>query len=41
MWPTVRIDRRDNRDLDENSGRFELSDFQAREKVDEAALARP
>jgi hypothetical protein len=41
MWPTTRIDRRDNRDLDENSGRFELSEFQARERVEEATLARP
>jgi hypothetical protein len=41
MWPTSRIDRRDNRDLDENSGRFELSEFQAREKLEEGSLAKP
>ena len=41
MWPTSRLDRRDGMDLEENSGRFELSEFQALDKLDESSLARP
>lgn len=41
MWPTGRQDRRDGMDLDEKSGLFELSDYRASEKLDEAALAKP
>jgi hypothetical protein len=41
MWPTKRIDQRDGMDLEENSGRFELSEFQAHDKLEESALARP
>ncbi|MFO0810338.1 MAG: hypothetical protein U0746_17075 [Gemmataceae bacterium] len=41
MWPTTRLDRRDGMDLEENSGRFELSDFQAHTKLDEKSLAKP
>lgn len=41
MWPTSRIDRRDGKDFDENSGRFELSEFQAHNKLEEKSLARP
>ena len=41
MWPTNRLDRRDGMDLEENSGRFELSEFQALDKLDESSLARP
>ena len=41
MWPTNRLDRRDGMDLEENSGRFELSEFQAVDKLDESSLARP
>jgi hypothetical protein len=41
MWPTARVDRRDGMDLEENTGRFELSEFQARDKLDEKSLARP
>lgn len=41
MWATSRVDRRDGTDLDENSGRFELSDFRASDKLEEAALAKP
>src|SRR5262245_4672798 len=41
MWPTNRIDRRDGMDLEENSGRFELSEFQALGKLAESSLARP
>lgn len=41
MWPTSRIDRRDGMDLEENSGRFELGEYQARDKLDEQSLAKP
>jgi hypothetical protein len=41
MWPTIRLDRRDGQDLEENSGRFELSEFQALDKLEESSLARP
>jgi hypothetical protein len=41
MWPTIRLDRRDGEDLEENSGRFELSEFQAVGKLEESSLARP
>lgn len=41
LWPTSRLDRRDGMDLEENSGRFELSGFQAHDKVEEKSLARP
>lgn len=41
MWPTNRLDRRDGMDLEENSGRFELSEYQAHEKLEETSLARP
>jgi hypothetical protein len=41
MWPTNRLDRRDGMDLEENSGRFELSEFQAHDKLEETSLARP
>jgi hypothetical protein len=41
MWPTSRLDRRDAMDLEEDSGRFELSEFQAHDKLDEKSLARP
>jgi hypothetical protein len=41
MWPTNRLDRRDGMDLEENSGRFELSDFKAHDKLEEESLARP
>ena len=41
MWPTNRLDRRDGKDLEENSGRFELSEFQAHDKLEEKSLARP
>ena len=41
MWPTNRLDRRDGMDLEENSGRFELSDYQARDKLEEKSLAKP
>lgn len=41
MWPTSRLDRRDGMDLEENSGRFELSEFQARDKLEEGFLAKP
>ena len=38
MWPTTRLDRRDGQDLEENSGRFELSEFQALDKLEESSL---
>jgi hypothetical protein len=41
MWPTSRLDRRDGKDLEENSGRFELSEFRALDKLEEKSLARP
>jgi hypothetical protein len=41
MWPTNRLDRRDGQDLEENSGRFALSEFQALGKLAESSLARP
>lgn len=41
MWPTNRVDRRDGMDLEENSGRFELSEFRAHDKLEEKSLARP
>ena len=41
MWPTTRLDRRDGMDLEEDSGRFELSEFQAHDKLEEKSLARP
>jgi hypothetical protein len=41
MWPTKRLDRRDGMDLEENSGRFELSDYQAHDKLEEKLLVRP
>jgi hypothetical protein len=41
MWPTGRIDRRDGMDLEENTGRFELREFQAHDKLDEKLLAKP
>jgi hypothetical protein len=41
MWPTNRLDRRDGMDLEENSGRFELSEFQALDELNESTLARP
>jgi len=41
LWPTLRLDRRDGRDLEENAGRFELSDFQAQDKLDGSSLAKP
>jgi hypothetical protein len=41
MWPTIRLDRRDGMDLEENSGRFELSEFQAVGKLEDSSLARP
>jgi hypothetical protein len=41
MWPTNRLDRRDGQDLEENSGRFELSEFQALDKLEASSLARP
>ena len=40
MWPTNRLDRRDGMDLEENSGRFELSEFQAHDKLEVRSLAR-
>lgn len=41
LWPTNRLDRRDGADLEENSGRFELSDFQAHDELKEMSMARP
>ena len=41
MWPTNRLDRRDGMDLEENSGRFELSEHQPRDKLEEGSLAKP
>lgn len=41
LWPTQRLDRRDGMDLEENSGRFELSEVQAHNKLDEKTLAKP
>jgi hypothetical protein len=41
MWATGRLDRRDNIDLEEKSGLFELSDFRASDKLEEASLAKP
>lgn len=41
MFPTKRIDRRDGMDLEENSGLFELSEYQPHDKLDEKSLARP
>ena len=41
MWPTNRLDRRDGMDLEEKSGRFELSDFQAHDRLEEKSLAKP
>ena len=41
MWPTIRLDRRDGMDLEENSGRFELSEYQAVGKLEESSLTRP
>jgi hypothetical protein len=41
MWPTNRLDRRDGMDLEENSGRFELSEFRAHDKIEEKLLVRP
>jgi hypothetical protein len=41
MWPTIRLDRRDGQDLEEKSGRFELSEFQAVGRVEESSLAKP
>jgi hypothetical protein len=41
LWPTTRQDRRDGVDLEEDSGRFELGDYQARDKLEEKVLARP
>lgn len=41
MWPTSRLDRRDGMDLEESSGRFELSGYQAHSKLEENSLARP
>ena len=41
MWPTNRLDRRDGKDLEEDSGRFELSAFQAHDKLEVTSLARP
>jgi hypothetical protein len=41
MWPTSRIDRRDGMDLEEDSGRFELGEFQALDKLEETSLAKP
>jgi len=41
MWPTNRLDRRDGMDLEENSGRFELSEYQAHDKLEEKSLAKP
>ena len=41
LWPTTRLDRRDGMDLEENSGRFELSEFRGLEKLDEKSFVRP
>jgi hypothetical protein len=41
MWPTSRLDRRDGMDLEENTGRFELSEYQAHDKLEEKSLTRP
>ena len=41
LWPTNRLDRRDGQDLEENSGRFALSEFQALDKLAESSLATP
>jgi hypothetical protein len=41
MWPTNRLDRRDGMDLEENSGRFELGEYQAHDKLEEKSLAKP
>jgi hypothetical protein len=41
MWPTKRIDKRDGKDLDEGSGKVEMSDFQAIEKLDEKLFIKP
>lgn len=41
MWATGRLDRRDNTDLEEKSGLFELSDFRASDKLEESSLAKP
>jgi hypothetical protein len=41
MWPTSRLDRRDGMDLEEDSGRFELSEYQAHDKLEESSLVRP
>lgn len=41
MWPTVRVDRRDGKELEDDSGRFELSEYRALNKLDEKSLAKP
>jgi hypothetical protein len=41
MWPTKRRDRRDFMDLEEDSGRFELSEYQAHNKLEETSLIKP
>lgn len=41
MFPTTRIDFRDGRDLEENSGRFALSEYKAFEKLDEQFFTKP
>lgn len=41
LWPTLRLDRRNGQDLEENSGRFELTEYAARDKLAESSLARP
>ena len=40
-WPTKRLDKKDGKDLDDNAGRFELSDYRPLEKVEAATFARP
>ncbi|MSR53541.1 MAG: hypothetical protein EXS09_09675 [Gemmataceae bacterium] len=41
MWATKRFDKRDGMDLESDAGKFELSDFQAHDSLDEKRLAKP
>jgi len=41
MWATKRLDKRDGKEMDGGAGRFELSDYQALETLDEKLFDRP
>lgn len=41
MWPTKRLDKRDGMELESGAGKYELSDYQALDTLDENLFAKP